>query len=104
MTNPTNNSQAQINYRNAKAESDRAEDLMMEADCTNPAEMAAAEAAFDAACAAEEAAGTALIQWLRGVMVEQSAPAEAMVAINAALSGDRRFRSRIIDLAESLAA
>ncbi len=103
MNRPANNAAAQTAYRLAKAAADAADATFDAVDCEDLDAMSAAESAFDAANLAEEKAGTALIEWMRGVMVEQGAPAEAFVAVDAALSGDRRFRFRILDLAEALA-
>ncbi len=103
MNRPAN-SPAQINYRNAKAITDAAEAAYDEVDCEDLDAIEAAEAAFDAACLAEEKAGTELIRWMRSVIVAEKAPAEALVAVDAALAGDRRFRARILDLAEAVGA
>lgn len=104
MTNIDTNPAAQIAYRAAKAAADAAEAAFDAVDCEDLDAMSAAEAAFDAANLAEEKAGTEMIEWMRGVIVEQGGPAEALVAIDAALAGDRRFRFRILDLAEALTA
>ena len=103
MNRPAN-SPAQINYRNAKASTDAAEAAFDAVNCEDLDAMNAAEAAFDAASIAEEEAGTELIQWMRSVIIAEKAPAEALVAVDAALAGDRRFRARILDLAEAVAA
>ena len=103
MNTPANNSAAQIAYRAAKVAADAAEDAMMSADCSDAAAMQAAEAAFDAANIAEDKAGTEMIKWMRTMIVESDAPIEALVAVDAALAGDRRFRARILDLADAFA-
>ena len=98
------NNPAQINYLNAKAITDAAEAAYDEVDCEDLDAIEAAAAAFDAACLAEEKAGTEFIQWMRSVIVAEKAPAEALVAVDAALAGNRSFRFRILDLAESVGA